>query len=484
MAVDINPFDGTVPLFIGGESVMGVDEETFVTEDPGVGDSLIDVAAAGQADVDRAVAAAREGADAWQRVEPPERGRRLLAVAESIRDHKAELARLESLDQGKPLWAARGSIETAARYMEFYAGLADKIHGDTIPLDGSWNSKTIPEPYGVSAQVTPWNYPITQLTRGAAPALAAGNAVVTKPAEQTPLTTIRVAQLAYEAGLPAGALNAISGFGPEAGEPLVSHDDVDVVTFTGSRVTGQRVMESAATQMTPVTLELGGKSPAIVFEDADVDQVVESLLLGILRNAGQTCSASSRLLVTESLHDEVVNRFVSKANDYELGHGLENPDMGPLVSEEQFEKVLNYIEVGKREGATLRTGGGSTQPGYFVEPTVFTGVTHDMRIAQEEIFGPVIAVSTFTDEDEAIELANDVEYGLVAGVFTSDYERANRVARAIDAGQIFINDWFAGGVETPFGGYKQSGVGREKGAQAVKEYTQLKTINSRSFHRE
>jgi len=341
---------------------MSANGATFVTEDPRVEEGLIDVAAAGPSDVDRAVDAAREGADAWQALKPAERGRRLHAVAESIREHKAELARMESLDQGKPLSAARNSIYTAARYMEFFAGLADKIHGNTIPLDGSRNSETIPEPYGVSAQVTPWNYTITQLTHGAAPALAAGNAVVTKPAAQTPLTTVRVAQLAYDAGLPAGALNAIPGFGPDAGEPLVSHDDVAVVTFTGGRMTGQRIMESAATQMTPVTLELGGKSPAVVFDEAEVDQVVNNLLLGILRDAGQTCSASSRLLLAESLHDQVVNQFVVRATDYDLGHGVDNPDMGPLVSEEQFETVTVYIEIGKREGATLRAGGETTRP--------------------------------------------------------------------------------------------------------------------------
>ncbi|MFB6159601.1 MAG: aldehyde dehydrogenase [Haloferacaceae archaeon] len=477
-------FDETVPLFIGGESVPASDGETFVTEDPATEERLADVASAGPEDVDRAVASAREGFEAWQALEPPERGRRLLAVADAIRDHKEELAEIETLDQGKPISAARGSVETAARYIEFYAGLADKIHGDTIPVDGSWNSQTIPEPYGVSAQVTPWNYPITQITRGAGPALAAGNAVVGKPASPTPLTTVRVAQIASEAGLPDGVLNAIPGSGQDAGDPLVSHRDVDVVTFTGSRVTGQRIMESAATQMSPVTLELGGKSPAVVFEDADVERVVDSLLLGILRNAGQTCSAASRLLVHESLEEQVVDRFVERAGEYDLGPGVDDPDMGPLVSEDQFETVTEYIDLGQREGATLRAGGGSSRPGYFVEPTVFTDVAHDMRIAQEEIFGPVLTVSTFADEDEAVELANDVDYGLVAGVFTAEYERANRVARAIDAGQVYVNDWFAGGVETPFGGYKDSGIGREKGMQAVEEYTQLKTINSRSFRRD
>lgn len=481
MAFNIDSSSKSIRMFIDGKSVAAVDGEMFVTENPATEEPLTKVAAAGPKDVDRAVSAARDGFEAWQTLEPAERGRRLLATAEAIRDHHEELAELESLDQGKSISSARGTVDTAARYLEFYAGLADKVHGETIPVDGSWNSQTIPEPYGVSAQITPWNYPITQLTRGVGPALAAGNAVVAKPAEQTPLTTVRVAQLAYDAGLPAGVLNVVTGFGTDAGEPLVNHSDVDVVTFTGSRATGQHVMQGAASQMTPVTLELGGKSPAVVFEDADISRTVESLLNGIFQNAGQTCSASSRLLIHESLMDEVVDRFVDRASDYELGRGLDDPDMGPLVSAEQFEKVSEYIQLGVSEGATLRTGGGTDRPGYFIEPTVFTDVTHDMRIAQEEIFGPVITVSTFADENEAVELANDVDYGLVGGVFTADYERANRVARAIDAGQIYINDWFAGGVETPFGGYKQSGIGREKGVQAVEEYTQLKTINSRSF---
>jgi len=480
MAV-MDDIPSTYDLYVDGEWVPAADGGTFDTVDPGTGDVLTEVAAAGPDDVDRAVASALEGFEEWSTTTPPERGRRLTALADLLRDNREKLARIETLDQGKPLSDAAKSIDIAARYFEFFGGAADKLHGKTFPRDGAWNSKTIRQPRGISAQITPWNYPITQLARGTAPAMAAGNAVVVKPAEQTPLTALHVAEFATEAGIPPGALNVVPGFGPDAGEPLVTHDDVDVVTFTGSRETGQRVMEQAAKGIKTTTLELGGKGSAIVFPDAELDTVVDSVLTGIYNNAGQTCSASSRLLVHEDYHDDVLDALLDRVTEFILGPGLKDPDMGPVTSRDQLEKTEGYIEAGTAEGATLVAGGEVLdRDGFFVEPTVFDDVTPEMRIAREEIFGPVLSVLTFADEAEAIEIANDSRYGLVAGVFTRDHGRAERVARAVEAGHVYVNDWFAGGVETPFGGVNESGIGREKGFQAMEHYTETKTISSGS----
>jgi len=468
-------------LFVDGEWTPAADGGTFETVDPSTGETLTAVAEGTDADVDAAVASADAAFEDWAGLSPVERGRRLSSLADLLTEHREELARVETHDQGKPLSDARDSIDTAARYFEFYAGAADKLHGKTYPRDGAWNSKTIRQPRGISAQITPWNYPITQLARGTAPALAAGNAVVVKPAEQTPLTALLVAELAVEAGLPAGVLNVVPGFGPVAGEALVTHADVDIVTFTGSRETGQHVMEQAAGQITPTTLELGGKGAAIVFPDADLDNAVESIRTGIYTNAGQSCSASSRLLVQEELHDEVLDRLLEGVADLTVGPGMDDHDLGPVTSEGQFEKTVSYVEIGEAEGASLVAGGRALdRPGFYVEPTVFDDVTPDMRIAQEEIFGPVLSVMTFADEAEAIRLANDTKYGLVAGVFTSDHGRVERVTRAVEAGHVYVNDWYAGGVDTPFGGINESGIGREKGIQALEHYTNLKTISSGS----
>lgn len=476
-----NDIESPYDLYVGGGWTSAVNGDTFETVDPSTGEVLAEVAAAGPEDVDVAVESAVDGFEEWSKRSPRERGRQLHAVAEALSDNRDKLARIECLDQGKPLSEAAASVDIAARYFEFYAGATDKLHGQTFPRDGAWNSKTIRQPRGVSAQITPWNYPMTQLARGTAPALAAGNAVVLKPAEQTPLSALLIGKLAADAGLPPGTLNVIPGFGPEAGEPLVSHDDVDIVTFTGSRETGQRVMEQAAKGIKTTTLELGGKGPAIVFPDADIDNAVESVLNGIFQNAGQTCSASSRLLVQESLHDEFLDEFLDRTAELTVGPGIEDPDMGPVTSRGQLEKTQKYIEIGQAEGAKLATGGEiPNRPGYFVEPTVFDDVTPNMRIANEEIFGPVLSVLTFTDERDAVNMANDSQYGLVAGVFSRDHGRVERVARKVEAGHVYVNDWFAGGVETPFGGVKESGIGREKGIQAMEHYTDLKTISSGS----
>ncbi len=464
-------------LFIGGEYVPASKDGFFETTDPATGERIASVAEGTAADVDRAVGVAREAFEEWRNVLPAERGRTLQRVAERIRDRSDELAELECRDQGKPVSQARGDVETAARYFEYYAGAADKLEGKSVPLGKDAVDFTERVPYGVSGQITPWNFPFSLAARGIAPALAAGNAVVVKPAPTTPLSTLELAEICRDVGVSDGAINVVTG-GTEPGVALSSHEGVDALTFTGSVPTGRAVMESAAETITPVTLELGGKNPAIVFQDADLEQAVYWVTNGILYNAGQVCSAADRALVHESVYDEFVDRIVESFESYGIASGLEDPDIGPLNHEEHFEKVLEYVGIGENEGATLETGGHAPdRPGYFVAPTVFSDVRNDMRIAQEEIFGPVLSVIPFSDREEAIELANDVEYGLTGGVFSSDLTQALTVARRIDAGSISVNEWFGGGVETPFGGMKNSGIGREKSLEGLDSYLQTKNIS-------
>jgi aldehyde dehydrogenase (NAD+) len=469
--------DDTYDLYIDGEWGPAEDGSELTTYDPATGEPLASVAAATEADVDRAVAAARRAFREWRHVAPDERGRIVGRIADLVREHSEELAELESADQGKPLSQARSDYEGAARYFEYYAGAADKLEGTSVPVGSDTIDFTMREPYGVSAQITPWNFPGNLFARGVAPALVAGNAVVVKPAEQTPLSALRLAELCEEAGVPDGVLNVVNGYGDPAGAALSGHDGVDTITFTGSVPTGQAIMQSAAETVTPVTLELGGKNPAVVFPDADLDEAAEWITTAIFTNAGQICSAADRVVVHEDVRDELVDRLVSVAESYEVGPGLDDYDMGPLASEEQLEKVTRYIDVGKREGATLAAGGETLdRPGYFVEPTVFVDVENDMRIAQEEIFGPVLSVITFSETAEAMEIANDVPYGLVGGIFTSDVKRAMRFARDLEAGNVYVNKWFGDTNQTPFGGYKKSGIGREKGFEALDSYLQTKNV--------
>lgn len=456
----------------------------FESIDPSSGGVLAVVARAMAEDVDDAVAVARTAFEdgRWSALKPAERGRVLWRVAELIRRDAEEIAKTESRDNGKPLRQARTDVEVAARYFEFYAGVADKLMGHTIPVASGLLDYTLREPVGVSAQIVPWNYPLQIGARGVAPALAAGCAVVLKPSSEAPLTALRLGQIAIAAGLPRGVLNVVPGSGGVAGERLAAHPGVDQITFTGSVDTGVRVMQLAAEHVCPVVLELGGKSPNVVFADADLSIAIPGVANAIFQNAGQTCSAGSRLLVEESAHDQVVDLLRRHVAAMRLGPGVDDPDMGPVISQRQMEKVLGYVEIGRSEGATVAAGGGRAadvrlRQGWFVEPTLLDGVAPSMRVHREEIFGPVLAITPFRGVDEVVRLANDSDYGLVAGVWTRDINIALHVSGRIRAGQVYVNTYGAGGgVELPFGGYKKSGFGREKGLEALGSYLQTKNV--------
>ncbi len=467
-------------LFIGGEWVESDSGEVFETIDPATEEVIATVPRGNAMDISAAVGAARAAVEGpWREMKPKERARLLYDLARAIERSAEELAQLETLDSGKPIQTSRKEVLSTARYFEFYAGAADKIHGQQIPLGSDYVDFTIREPLGVTAHIVPWNMPLNMIGRSVAPALAAGNTAVVKPAEQTPLTALKLADLIVELGFPAGVYNVVTGYGDEAGAALTSHPDIDSITFTGSVETGRLVMQAAAEHIKPVVLELGGKSPHMIFADADLDTAVAEAAKGIYSNTGQICSAGSRLVIDSRIKEPFLERLVAHSERMKVGPGMDSPDMGPLVSDEQYERVLGYINIGREEGARVVTGGGRPSRfdrGYFVAPTVFDDVRPTMRIAQEEIFGPVLSVLTFDDEEEALQIANNVKYGLVAGIFTSDINRAMRLATRIKAGQIYINEYYAGGEETPFGGYKQSGFGREKGLEALNNYTQVKNV--------
>ncbi|MFA1611651.1 aldehyde dehydrogenase family protein [Halobellus rubicundus] len=463
-------------LFIDGEDAAPAGEEYRTTIDPATEKPIAEYAAATAEDVDRAVAAAQRAQAEWETKDPGERGALLRDVADAVRENANRLAEIETRDQGKPLGYAKQLIQGAAATFDFYAGAADKIQGDSIPIGEDGVDFTMREPYGVSAQIIPWNTPLNLTAQGIAPALAAGNAVVVKPAPTTPLPPLHLAEICTEAGVPDGLINVVTG-ATEPGAALSGHEDVDTISFTGSVPTGQAVMESAAKNITPVTLELGGKNPAVVMPDADLEGAVTAVQIGIFSNTGQICAAADRAIVHEDVYDEFVEMIVERAEGYELGAGMDDPDMGPLNHEAHLEEVMDYIETGIEEGATLETGGEAPdRDGYFVEPTVFSDVDTGMTIAQEEIFGPVLCVIPFSDQDEAIEIANDIELGLTSGVFSQDLDTALRMTKEIEAGTVYVNQWFGGSTATPFGGYKKSGIGREMGMYAFESHLQTKNV--------
>jgi aldehyde dehydrogenase (NAD+) len=467
-------------LFINGEWTAAASGQTFEAVDPATEEVIATAARGNAADINQAVAAARAAfAGPWYALKPKERARLLFDLARAIERDADNFAHLETLDSGKPIQLSKKEVLSTARYFEFYAGAADKIHGEQIPLGPDYVDFTIREPRGVTAHIVPWNMPLNMIGRSVAPALAAGNTAVVKPAEQTSLTALKLADLFVELGFPPGVYNVVTGYGDEAGAALSSHPDIDSMTFTGSVETGRLIMKAAAEHIKPVVLELGGKSPHIVFADADLDTAVAEAAKGIYANCGQICSAGSRLVIEAKIKQPFLEKLAAHAERLKVGPGQDGPDMGPLVSEEQYGRVLNYIQIGQQEGAKVIAGGGRPsrlERGYFVAPTVFDEVQPEMRIAQEEIFGPVLSVLSFADEEEALQIANGVQYGLVAGIFTNDINRALRLATHLKAGQIYVNEYFAGGEETPFGGYKQSGFGREKGLEALLNYTQVKNI--------
>jgi aldehyde dehydrogenase (NAD+) len=475
---------GFEALIIDGQRVAASDGGTFEVYDPSTGDVLATVARATKADVRRAVQSARAALEskAWAGITPAERGRLLFRMAQAIRDRAEELSTLESRDNGKPLRQARADVQVAARYFEFFAGIADKIMGNTIPLGPGFLDYTIREPIGVSAQIIPWNYPIQIGARGVAPALAAGCTVVLKPAEDAPMTALRLGEIALACGLPPGVLNVVPGMGPEAGAALASDPDINQLTFTGSVEVGTLVAKMAADNIVPVVMELGGKSPNIVFADADLELAVQGVANAIFQNAGQTCSAGSRLLVERQVHDALLARLVSSAKSMRVGPGVSDPDMGPIISKRQLETIEGYVKIGTVEGARIAVGGSrpedpSLSRGFYYSPTLLDDVAPQMRVAQEEIFGPVLAIISFDELDQAADLANRSQYGLVAGIWTRDINKALSLAARIKAGQVYINTYGAGGgVELPFGGYKKSGYGREKGLEALASYTQLKNV--------
>jgi len=466
--------------YIDGAWVDGQNGGRIPLENPATGEALAEIAEATAGDVDQAVAAARRAFNdrILINMRPSARGQLMFEIARHLTEMADDIGLVECLDNGKTLAGGRNEALAAARYFSYYGGAADKLEGRMIPLGDGYVDYTIPSPFGVSAQIVPWNFPLQIAARSVACAIATGNTVVLKSPEISPLSIAMLAEACDRAGVPAGCVNVICGYGSEAGAAMVGHNDIDHIVFTGSLATGQSILRAAAERVIPSIMELGGKSAGIVYADANLEQAANSTATGIFSHAGQVCSAQSRLIVHRSVHDEVVDRLVTKAKSLTIGPGIDGNDLGPLISAPQRDKVEGFCLAASQSGASAVSGGRRADdlPGHFMQPTIFTGVTPDMTIAREEVFGPVLAVLPFDDDDEAIELANGTDYGLVAGVYTKDLDRAHKTADRLSAGQIFVNEWFAGGVETPFGGTKRSGYGREKGQEALLNYVQTKNV--------
>ena len=474
-------------LFIDGRWVEAASGRTFETPNPATGETLATIAEGDAEDINRAVTAARRAFDdgPWGRMTPSDRGRIIWKIGDLILDHVDELAQLETLDNGKPFAVAQAAdVPLAADLFHYMAGWATKIEGNSINISvpyapgANFHAYTLREPVGVVGQIIPWNFPLLMAAWKLGPALATGNCVVLKPAEQTPLTALRLAELIAEAGVPDGVVNVVTGFGETAGAALAAHDDVDKVAFTGSTEVGRLIVQAAAGNLKKLTLELGGKSPNIVFADAEPEAAIAGAANAIFFNHGQCCVAGSRLYVQEERFDEVVSGVADIAKSIKLGDGMD-PDtqMGPLVSDEQLQRVTGYLDAGRSDGATAVTGGGRRgDRGYFVEPTVLTGTRPDMRVVREEIFGPVVVASPFQNIDEIAKTANDTPYGLGAGIWTRDISKAHALAKKIRAGTVWINCYNIFDAALPFGGYKQSGWGREMGHEAIDAYTEVKAV--------
>jgi aldehyde dehydrogenase (NAD+) len=469
-------------LLIDNRWIASESGKTFATVNPSTGEEICQVAEADAADVEKAVKAARAAFEhgPWRKAPASERGRLIHRLADLIEQNADELARLESLDNGKPVSVAK-AVDVAATVScyRYFAGWADKVQGKTIPIDGDYFCYTRHEPVGVVGQIIPWNFPMLMQAWKLAPALATGNTVVMKPAEQTPLSALRIGELIVEAGFPAGVVNILPGFGPTAGAAIASHMDVDKVAFTGSTEVGHLIMGAAAkSNLKRVTLELGGKSPNIVFADTDLDQAVEGAHFGLFFNHGQCCCAGSRVFVEEKIYDQFVEKSGARARKRTVGDPFDPmTEQGPQVDQAQFDKVMGYIDSGRSEGATLVCGGGRVgNRGYFIQPTVFADVQDDMKIAQEEIFGPVMSVIPFKDLDEVITRANRTNYGLAAAVWTRDITKAHAIANSVRAGTVWVNCYNVLDPRAPFGGFKQSGIGRELGEYGLQQYTEVKTV--------
>jgi aldehyde dehydrogenase (NAD+) len=467
-----------LPALIAGQPAATTAE--VPVEDPSTGEVMAVTADCGPAEIDAAVAAATAASRSWRLVAVPERARLLRRLSVLIQRDLDRLGELESRQTGKPLRQGRRDAEITVRYFDFYASAVETLYGSAFALDENTTVQTSWAPHGVTAHVIPWNYPLQILGRSVAPALAMGNCAVLKPAEEAPLTALKIAELATEAGFPPGALNVVPGYGESAGAALTSHPGVGHISFTGSVEVGRLISHAAADNLIPVTMELGGKSPNIVFADADLDRAVPVIVNSILQNAGQTCSAGSRLLVQESVHDAVVKRIAEIFAGVDIGPALEDPTLGPLISGPQRDRVSSFLSAAGRGGRVTQGGeplsGGRYGNGYFFQPTLVDDVGAGSLIFREEVFGPVLAVTSFATADEAVALANATDYGLIAGVWTSSIGTAQRMIRDVVSGQVFVNTYGAsGGVELPFGGFKRSGFGREKGAAGLLGFAQVKT---------
>ena len=466
--------------FIAGRHVPSIN--TYANIDPATGRELGEVGRGTADEVDQAVEAAARAQKEWKTSSPEQRAKLLVAVGRLIQENREKLARIESEDTGKPLTQAYADVVVCARYFECYAHAIESYYGHTIPLGDGMHAYTRREPYGVTGHIVAWNYPLQLVGRAVATSLATGNCAVAKPADETPRTTVLLAELVAQAGFPVGAFNAVTGLGAEAGAALAAHPGVAHLGFVGSTQTGSLIAHAAADRVVPTVLELGGKSANIVFPDADIDAAVPSLVRSIVQNAGQTCSAGSRLLVHRDVHDQVVDAMAKTMSTLTIGRGTDDPDLGPLISAKQLERVNGFLD--RLEGGSVVCGGSAPEGlsddvkgGAFFAPTIVDGVDPASEIAQDEVFGPVVAVMSFDSDEEALALANGTEYGLVSAVWTQNLSRAHHMVNNIDAGQVFVNTYGAGGgVELPFGGFKKSGYGREKSIEALDEYTQTKTV--------